>query len=290
MSKLSHWFVPTTEVSESLGMIRKKFPRHKKTPINELPKQVRDKYLSMSYNTLVSEEEKLKKELRENESKLARKIHESDILSSSAHAKRGSNIYAIKMKLEKEIPPVKDGLFVFNWNEKYDARRDLIEKKAEEIFEESKEYEEFRKDFNQSYKLRGEITYLKSGIPWRKQLIDAFPEIKKRVKTKERNAKLAAYEDKSRDIGSNIIRNLRANCIYPYNCPYCENTVAEGEDHADHIHPVSQGGLTIENNIVLICASCNLKKRDLSLRVFSQKNKLDYLKICERLEELGKYI
>jgi len=51
-----------------------------------------------------------------------------------------------------------------------------------------------------------------------------------------------------------------------YLCPSC-NTVFRGPAgfeklHADHIKPIAHGGLTVWDNMVLLCGPCNLKKRD----------------------------
>ena len=51
-----------------------------------------------------------------------------------------------------------------------------------------------------------------------------------------------------------------------YVCPNC-NKVFAGvagfqQLEADHIKPYSQGGLTVWNNMILLCRPCNLEKRD----------------------------
>jgi 5-methylcytosine-specific restriction endonuclease McrA len=56
----------------------------------------------------------------------------------------------------------------------------------------------------------------------------------------------------------------------------------------DHIYPVSEGGLDTLKNTVLVCAKCNTKKSNLTLRVFSKKFKLDFNLICEKLDLKGK--
>jgi 5-methylcytosine-specific restriction endonuclease McrA len=72
-------------------------------------------------------------------------------------------------------------------------------------------------------------------------------------------------------------------------CPYCgcEFDILT-EIHTDHIYPLSKGGLEDDDNLVLVCSSCNLKKSDYTLREFIIKFKLDRDAIEGRLELLGK--
>jgi 5-methylcytosine-specific restriction endonuclease McrA len=69
-------------------------------------------------------------------------------------------------------------------------------------------------------------------------------------------------------------------------CPYCLGSLADS--HVDHIFPVSKGGLSIESNLVFVCADCNTKKRNLTLRAFAVKFRLDREAIEKRLLKLGK--
>jgi len=109
-------------------------------------------------------------------------------------------------------------------------------------------------------------------------------------KKQERSATLAAYEDKSRNVGKSIMAKMKADIKAPYHCPYCKKKTPKNKIHVDHINPISNGGLSVERNLVPVCADCNLKKRDLSLRAFSKKNNLDFESICDTLESMGKFI
>ena len=111
-----------------------------------------------------------------------------------------------------------------------------------------------------------------------------------RKKRQERSATLAAYEDKSRNIGKSIMAKMKADIKAPYHCPYCKKKTPKTKIHVDHINPISNGGLSVERNLVPVCADCNLQKRDLSLRAFSRKSKLDFESICDTLESMGKFI
>ena len=57
---------------------------------------------------------------------------------------------------------------------------------------------------------------------------------------------------------------------------------------ADHIHPISKGGLSVIQNMVLVCSSCNQLKSDKLLRRFASQAGFNFNEICERLESLGK--
>jgi 5-methylcytosine-specific restriction endonuclease McrA len=48
-----------------------------------------------------------------------------------------------------------------------------------------------------------------------------------------------------------------------YTCQICGDSIYKNphiEFHIDHIIPVSKGGITEENNLQTLCASCNLHK------------------------------
>src|SRR5260370_3880080 len=57
---------------------------------------------------------------------------------------------------------------------------------------------------------------------------------------------------------------LNGGCDKGYTCPRCEKTFCGPEDfeelHRDHIVSVSSGGLTVWENLQLLCGRCNLSK------------------------------
>ncbi len=73
-------------------------------------------------------------------------------------------------------------------------------------------------------------------------------------------------------------------------CPYCGRTPEPTESVADHIYPVSLGGLSTVDNMVWVCASCNKAKGKLTLRRFCVKMGFDHDEVCATLEGLGKNI
>ena len=98
------------------------------------------------------------------------------------------------------------------------------------------------------------------------------------------------YDRESREIGSDIVRHIRKTTPNPFACPYCSETTDHTNSHVDHINPISNGGLSVKNNMVLVCSSCNLKKKDHPLWVFCKRSKLSYESVAERLFKLGKWV
>lgn len=133
---------------------------------------------------------------------------------------------------------------------------------------------------------------LRTKIVVFKKTLQGFKYLKRKANEKERTAKINAFESKNRS-GAQLIKDKLLKLVKSkddWQCIYCLklNNVKLAE--ADHIHPVNKGGLTTMQNMVLICKDCNSKKSNQTLRVFCKKSNLNYDKICERLENLGKDI
>jgi 5-methylcytosine-specific restriction endonuclease McrA len=60
------------------------------------------------------------------------------------------------------------------------------------------------------------------------------------------------------------------------------------QQHADHIYPVSRGGMSTLGNMVFICVTCNIGKGDKTLREFILIRGLNRAEVERRLESLGK--
>lgn len=73
-------------------------------------------------------------------------------------------------------------------------------------------------------------------------------------------------------------------------CPYCETKLSFDQSHVDHIHPVSKGGLSEDDNLVLVCAPCNKSKGKKTLRAFCRDTDLNYDVVVARLEMIGKAV
>ncbi|MEX0660261.1 MAG: HNH endonuclease [Balneolaceae bacterium] len=107
--------------------------------------------------------------------------------------------------------------------------------------------------------------------------------LNKRLQKRNKEKTLAnAYLNKNRVNASTIKSKLKKLD----NCPYCGENVKVSE--ADHIFPVSLGGLSIKENMVNVCKTCNRNKGGLTLREFIKKFNMKYSYIEEQLEKLGK--
>lgn len=40
--------------------------------------------------------------------------------------------------------------------------------------------------------------------------------------------------------------------------------ISKGYDHVDHIMPITKGGMSVTENMILVCEGCNLEKSYLS--------------------------
>ena len=97
-------------------------------------------------------------------------------------------------------------------------------------------------------------------------------------------SKVGKVRSSSATLKKKTLENLNAN----NECPYCSKTFETKKMVLDHIYPVSEGGLDTLKNTVLVCISCNSKKSNLTLRMFSKKYEINFEKICEKLDALGK--
>jgi len=73
-------------------------------------------------------------------------------------------------------------------------------------------------------------------------------------------------------------------------CPYCEQKLSFERSHVDHIQPVSKGGYSEDDNLVLVCAPCNSAKSNKTLRAFCRDVDLNFDVVVARLEMIGKTV
>jgi len=104
---------------------------------------------------------------------------------------------------------------------------------------------------------------------------------------KKQLEKAAAYFDNTRAHAEAIKRQIRQQMVSFPSCPYCFRDLGN-EPNADHIHPVSRGGLSTIENMVYICKDCNSKKYNLTLREFVLRCHLDRDRIENILDKMGK--
>lgn len=109
----------------------------------------------------------------------------------------------------------------------------------------------------------------------------------RKAKESRKKAMAAAYVGRSRKEAETIKRVLKRQLAVSTECPYCGGVLG-GNPNADHIYPVSLGGLSTLENMVYVCDGCNNKKSDLTLSRFAAKHGFDRSAIEERLQKLDK--
>ena len=119
------------------------------------------------------------------------------------------------------------------------------------------------------------------NLQW--ELRKAKEKEEKQEKQKVILARVAKADGKTREFATSVKSRIPQNHV----CPYCGNDLGDNP-HADHIYPVSRGGLSTKANMVYVCASCNFRKRDKTLRMFIEEFGLDRANIEIRLSKLGK--
>jgi 5-methylcytosine-specific restriction endonuclease McrA len=100
-------------------------------------------------------------------------------------------------------------------------------------------------------------------------------------------AQAKAYVQETRSLADQIKPQLLSQLDITSDCPYCGDGIGS-TPHADHIFPVTLGGLSVPENMVLCCSNCNLRKQDLTLREFIEKFGMERSLIEDRLQRLGK--
>ena len=118
----------------------------------------------------------------------------------------------------------------------------------------------------------------------RERIIGEEDKLKRKKETENRKkALLAQATGTTRDLGTTIKKQLPSDHL----CPYCDQPL--GNDyHADHIYPVSKGGQSRPENMVNVCARCNMEKSNLTLVKFIQLKGLNRERIEGNLQLLGK--
>lgn len=110
---------------------------------------------------------------------------------------------------------------------------------------------------------------------------------KLKEETKKYKAQAYSNQQKRREESEKVKKEIKDQVdIFPL-CPYCEQSLGL-EPHDDHIWPISLGGLPTKENMVKVCAKCNLEKGALTLREFINKKGLDGVRVSNNLSLLGK--
>lgn len=112
--------------------------------------------------------------------------------------------------------------------------------------------------------------------------------LSEKEKENELRARASENEQETRRQAQRYQRKLIEQIqVFP-DCPYCNGPLSKSETHLDHIYPVSKGGQSVGRNLVFVCISCNLEKKNKTLRQFILSTGLDEAGIYKRLEKLGK--
>jgi len=99
-------------------------------------------------------------------------------------------------------------------------------------------------------------------------------------------ARIAAIDGRSRFVAESLRRLVPKT----QRCPYCTGPMLPGHEHLDHIAPVSRGGLSVTENLIYVCETCNIAKSDRSLFTFLTSIGADPTAIYEQLHRMGKRV
>jgi 5-methylcytosine-specific restriction endonuclease McrA len=210
----------------------------------------------------------------------------------ASDADRAAVIWNEIKELESSVTP-RQGLLgrVFPSNTSQDLRKRLAVKNLErnKLLQRMWEASEIE---TRKRSLADQVSQCRAKISSLKRSAAASEErerrtIERQAKANERlltvKAKAAAFDEASRDLASQVKKRLSVQTY----CPYCGGKLG-AEMHADHIYPLSKGGLSISSNMVFVCVTCNMKKRDMTLNTFIRKFNLVRADIERRLDRLGK--
>ena len=129
----------------------------------------------------------------------------------------------------------------------------------ESILNRQKQWRENHKDYNKQY-YQDNIEYFQlHNKQYKKDNPEYFKQWKKDNTNKNRqyiNYRRAMKKNQIGFISNNIVEILldKQNKL----CNYCQ--VILEKYHLDHIYPLSKGGLHDDDNLQLLCPSCNMKK------------------------------
>ena len=61
-------------------------------------------------------------------------------------------------------------------------------------------------------------------------------------------------------------------------CPYCLKVIPPREYSIDHKTPLSRGGKTVKENLVVCCKKCNQEKGALTVEEYLEWKKLNFIR------------
>jgi 5-methylcytosine-specific restriction endonuclease McrA len=128
-----------------------------------------------------------------------------------------------------------------------------------------------------------EISSVRWNMRSKSKKLDRYRRKRYEERKAHEKAVKAAVSGKTRATSSPI----RTKLDRTETCPYCGGPLGISP-HADHIHPVSKGGLAEVKNMVFVCSECNSKKSNMTLNQFIDKFNLHRESIFNKLKSLGK--
>ena len=203
-----------------------------------------------------------------------------------------SNINEITYILLNPVP--KSGFrFTYKNGRKFLLKKDYLEIRLR--YTKILDLEGDLQTINEIYKKNSEIERNLYPLEQRRNIIhrliyEEIPKLKKTSKTRDKIARLSAIDKKTRETSNTIVSQIRNENPDSFSCPYCLKQTQKNNAEVDHIIPVSNGGLNVRNNLVLVCKECNQKKRDKSIVEFCVVNNIKIESLYERLKKIGKKI
>ena len=203
----------------------------------------------------------------------------------------------LKERLGDEISKIKEKRFLLGSEEKRinlinKAERDF-EKSVEEYNDSLLKYQKTRDYFN----LLSEFLEIEPRIDHLERMLSVAQKKKKDIEKNSANrkveylkhekayAKAASLDQRTRSRSMAVMSKLEITC----ECPYCGSELGNNP-HADHIYPVSAGGLSTIENMAYCCNQCNIKKRDKGLLDFLLSEGYDVQQVISKLVRMGKKI